>query len=103
MGARVKWSSRALSALAAIREYIERDSTANAVQVGRQITAAARRAGSYPLSGRIIEKWKNPNLREVIVGSYRVMYQVLPGKIKVFDVRHTRRRVPKRFRNQWLE
>jgi toxin ParE1/3/4 len=103
VGAQVRWSSKALSALAAIRDYIERDSTANSVHVGRQITTAARRAGSYPLSGRVIEQWKNPNLREVIAGSYRVMYHVVPGKIKVFDVRHTRRRVPKRFRKEWLE
>jgi plasmid stabilization system protein ParE len=74
-----------------------------AMRVGRQLVAATRRLGAHPLSGRMIEVWKRPERRELIVGSYRVMYRVSSKDITVFSVRHTRRRVPKRFRNEWLE
>lgn len=102
MGARVRWSRKALAELAEVRDYIERDSSANAGPVIRQIAADARRLERYPLSGRIIKEWNNPARREVIVGSYRLMYRVMGTQVIVFGVRHTRRRVPKRFRNEWL-
>jgi toxin ParE1/3/4 len=102
VGARVTWSSKAQGEVAAIRDYIERDSKANAVQVVGQFFHAANRLSTYPLSGRIIEEWNDPVHREVIVGSYRLMYEVSPSEVVVFSVRHTRRRLPKRFRKEWL-
>lgn len=103
MGARVRWSRRALSELAQVRDYIERDSSANAGHVVRQITAAARRLEKYPLSGHVIEQWNDRERREVIVGSYRLMYRIRGAQVIVFGIRHTRRQVPKRFRNEWLK
>jgi plasmid stabilization system protein ParE len=74
-----------------------------AVRVGRQLVAATRRLEAHPLSGRVIQEWRNAERRELIVGSYRVMYRVSSNGIIVFSVRHTRRRVPRRFRSEWLE
>ena len=105
MGARVRWSRNALLELAEIRDYIGQDSPAKAVQVGRQLVAATRRLRTHPLSGRVIQPWNRPEHRELIVGSYRVMYHVPDDddEIVVFRIWHTRRRVPKRFRQEWLE
>ena len=77
MGARVRWSRHAKSEVVEIRDYVERDSKANAVQI----------VGEF---------------MDLIVGSYRLMYRVSSGEITVFSIRHTRRRVPKRFRSEWL-
>jgi toxin ParE1/3/4 len=103
VGARVGWSSNARLEVVQIQHYIERDSKANAVQVIGRLLDAANRLKNYPLSGRVIQQWNNPARRELIVGSYRLMYHVSLSDIVVFSVRHTRRRVPKRFRNEWLE
>lgn len=102
MGTRVTWSRNAEVEVNKIRDYIERDSKANAAHVVGQFFVAARRLKAYPLSGRVIEAWNDPRRRELIVGNYRVMYEVSPSEIIIFDVRHTRRRVPKRFRSEWL-
>lgn len=103
MGTRVTWSRNARLEVEKIRAHIERDSKDNAVKVVGSFLAAARRLTVYPLAGHIIEPWNNPERRELIVGSYRVMYRVLRNEITVFSVRHTRRRVPKRFGNKWLD
>lgn len=103
MGTRVTWSRNARLEVEKIRTHIERDSKYNAVQVVGSILAAAKRLTVYPLAGPMIAQWNNPEHRELIVGSYRVMYRVLRNEITIFSVRHTRRRVPKRFRNTWLE
>jgi toxin ParE1/3/4 len=103
VGTRIRWSRNAILELAEIRDYIGRDSPAMAVRVGRQLVAATRRLGAHPLSGRVVEVWKRPERRELIVGSYRVMYRVSFREITVFSVRHTRRRVPKGFRKEWLQ
>jgi toxin ParE1/3/4 len=103
VGARVTWSSRAQKEVAEIRNYIERDSKANAVQVVTQLVSAANRLRRYPSSGRMIPEWNDPVHREVIVGSYRLMYDYSPEQVVVFSVKHVRRRVPKHFRKEWLE
>jgi hypothetical protein len=43
------------------------------VQVIGRLLDAANRLKNYPLSGRVIQQWKNPARRELIVGSYRLM------------------------------
>ncbi len=60
-----------------------------AVRVGRQLVAATRRLGAHALSGRVIDEWKNPQHRELIVGGYRVMYRLSSNEIVVFSIRHT--------------
>lgn len=102
MRSRITWSSKAQLELAAVWNYIERNSKASALQLLRDVAAATRRVREHPLSGRMVPEWKRPSVREVIVGSYRVMYSIKAEEIIVFGVRHSRRRLPKRFRNEWL-
>ena len=88
--------------LADIWNYIKRDSAANALEVLNDIAAAVDRLEEHPFSGRMIPEWKQPILRELIVGSYRVMHSVEQEEIIVFSIRHSRRRLPKRFPREWL-
>lgn len=85
-----------------IKQYIERDSKANAVQVVGQFLETANRLKTFPLSGRMVPEWKRPAVRELIVGSYRLMYSIKEADIIIFSVRHSRRRLPRRFRSEWL-
>lgn len=77
MRARVKWSPKARLELAVIWNYIKRDSEGNALQVLRDIGSVARRLKEHPLSGRMVPEWKRPDVRELIVGSYRMMYSLI--------------------------
>jgi toxin ParE1/3/4 len=98
----VTWSPKARLELADIWNYIRNDSAANALQVLNDITAAVDRLEEHPFSGRMVPEWNQPILRELIVGSYRVMYSIEPEEVIVFTVRHVRRRLPQRFRREWL-
>lgn len=102
MGARVTWSRKAQLDLADIADYIGKDSKAAAVRTLRKLAAAARRLALHPLSGHVVPRWNRPALRELVVGSYRLLYCVTPDETVVFHVRHTRRRIPGRFRAEWL-
>lgn len=103
MRARVTWSFKGRLELADIWNYIERESTANALRVLQDIAAAVDRLEEHPFSGRMVPEWNQPILRELIVGSYRVMYSAKHEDVIVFGVRHVRKRVPKRFRSEWLK
>lgn len=102
MRARVTWSFKGRLELADVWNYIKRESTANALRVLRDIAAAVDRLEEHPFSGRMVPEWNQPLLRELIVGSYRVMYSTKHEEVVVFSVRHARRRIPKRFRSEWL-
>jgi toxin ParE1/3/4 len=103
--ARVTWSIKGRLELADVWNYINQESTANALRVLQDIAAAVDRLENHPFSGRMVPEWNQPILRELIVSRYRVMYSAKEEEeeVIVFDVRHVRRRVPKRFRSEWLK
>jgi len=51
-----------------------------------RLQAAARTAAGAPLSGRIVPEIGLPNLREVLLRSYRIVYSVGDGAILVLLV-----------------
>lgn len=91
MAHRVIWSSRALSDVEAIASYIETDSPSYARSVVKKITAATRQLSRFPHSGREVPEIQNPTIRELIVYSYRVIYQVQDAQILILAVLHGKR------------
>jgi plasmid stabilization system protein ParE len=50
------------------------------------------RLEKYPLSGRLIPEMNNENCRELIYGSYRIMYRLMDKKvIRITGVVHSAR------------
>jgi plasmid stabilization system protein ParE len=74
-----------------ITDYIAQDSERRARIVGRKLLESTRRLARFPFSGRMIPEYRNPDFREIIVYSYRVMYRVTPGQVTVVNVFHSRR------------
>jgi plasmid stabilization system protein ParE len=60
----VVWSPGALEDLAEIRGYLERSSPGNAERVVNRIAEAAEATRHFPLRGRIIPEFGDPNGRE---------------------------------------
>jgi toxin ParE1/3/4 len=100
--ARVTWSVKGRLELADTWNYIRRDSITNAMHVLQDVATAVDRLEEHPLSGRMVPEWNRPTLRELIVGSYRVLHSVDHEEVIVFSIHHSRRRLPKRFRSEWL-
>jgi toxin ParE1/3/4 len=74
----VIWSPQSLHDLESIRAYIAADSTAYAELVVRRIVAVVERLHTFPESGRVVPERDAPEIREVIVSAYRVVYRMDP-------------------------
>jgi len=91
MAARIVWSPVAIDDLVAISEYIERDSPLHATRIAREIITVVESAADYPLAGRVVPEFADPELRERIIYPYRVIYRVADDTIVVVTVVHGRR------------
>jgi len=73
---KVKWTEKASADLAGIHTYISRDSRVAAETIVEKISRAADAAADYPLSGRVVPEFGRPAIREMLIGSYRVVYLI---------------------------
>jgi len=91
---RVVWTLRAVEHLEAIRSHVARSSARYAALHAERLFAAAEVLHHLPESGRIVPELQRPDIREVLVGSYRIVYQVGPGVVHVLTVFHGARLFP---------
>ena len=83
---RVRWLPRATADLEAIASYIGADDPAAARRwVGKRRRRVQAMAAT-PFAGRAVPELDDPNLREVLVGTYRIVYRVRDGVIRVLTV-----------------
>ena len=80
------WTRRAI-----IQRFIEKDSPHYAQLVRQQLIAAVERLLAFPQSGRVVPEVNNPAIREVIQGSYRIVYRLIHGEIHILTVHHAAR------------
>lgn len=81
--AQIIWTNRALKDLEEIGEYISRDSFRYAKLTLQSLINTARIIENNLLIGRIVPELKGKNIREIISGNYRIIYQV-KGKETAF-------------------
>ena len=91
MARRVAWREQARSDIASIKEYIARNSPANAKKVVATIERAADRLADFPYAFRMIPEFQDPDRRETFVYQYRIMYRVEPDRIRILRAVHGRR------------
>ena len=88
---RLVWTPQALADVEAIRDYIRRDSPRYAEMAVARIILAVERLEQFPESGRVVPEVEQGNLREVILGSYRIVYRLIEGIAQVVTVHHSSR------------
>jgi toxin ParE1/3/4 len=88
---RLRWTEQAVSQLGAIAEYIGLSSPVYAEQVVARITARLQQAIEHPQSGRVVQEFDRPDVRELIETPYRVIYRPTGNAIEVLAVVHGRR------------
>ena len=91
---RLVWSPRSLADLEAIREHIASDSERYAGLVVARLVAAPARLLEFPESGRMVPEFGRPNLRELVVRPYRLVYRLRGNVIEVVTVFHAARMFP---------
>jgi len=82
----VTWSPQSVRDLEAIHAYISEESTRYADLVVGRLVAAVERLQAFPESGRTMPERVDPSIRELIVGSYRVVYRLRPGLVEIATV-----------------
>lgn len=90
----VTWSPQAIRDVESIRAFIARDSPAYADLVARRILAAVERLHSFPESGRIVPERQDPEIREVIVTPYRIVYRLRTDVVEIATVFRGSREFP---------
>ncbi|MCH7608778.1 MAG: type II toxin-antitoxin system RelE/ParE family toxin [Chloroflexi bacterium] len=89
------WTNQARDDLAAIREFISRDSAHYADIVVARLIAAVDRIARFPESGRVVPEFVDASLREVISRPYRIVYRLVgPDRIHILTVHHGARMFP---------
>ena len=91
---RVVWSQTARTDLRAIHDYIARDSKVYAKGVVARLKQATDRLRVFPLSGGMVPEWQDPKLREVISGTYRIIYRPEKKRVVILAVIHGARLLP---------
>ncbi|MBI1375021.1 MAG: type II toxin-antitoxin system RelE/ParE family toxin [Phycisphaera sp.] len=94
--AAVIWMPGALNDLESIADYIARDSMSYACVTVQRLFDAAQRLAEFPNVGRVVPEYSDERLREIIVGNYRVIYEVFDEHVEVLAVHHGARLLPDR-------
>ena len=72
----VRWTGQAVEDLQSIRRFIERDSPRYGRLVVERLYEATERLALFPRSGRMVPEVGREEIRELIVGDYRVVYRL---------------------------
>jgi toxin ParE1/3/4 len=86
--AEVKWTPQAADDLEGITQFIAADSPYYASLFAMDVLAAVERLTVFPNSGRIVPEANHPAIREIILGSYRIVYRVKDEVVEILTVYH---------------
>lgn len=83
---RIVWSPLALERVEDIARYIAEDNPDAAVQWVDDLFVTVERLADFPISGRMVPEVGSPRIRELIFGTYRVIYRV-KDQVDILTVR----------------
>jgi toxin ParE1/3/4 len=89
--ARVRWTSQALADLEAIGNFIARDAPSVAQVFVDHVFEAVKRLEVLPRSGRVVPEIGQEAIREILFGSYRIVYVVGEEEVNILTVFHASR------------
>ncbi|MFO8034053.1 MAG: type II toxin-antitoxin system RelE/ParE family toxin [Candidatus Bipolaricaulota bacterium] len=84
----MRWTATAWSDVESIASYIAKDSPSYAATFVRHVRDAARSLGSMAERGRVVPEIGEPAVRELLLGRYRLIYQVTENEAYVLAVIH---------------
>ena len=92
MAIRLNWSEQSLNDLIGIAEYIARDSDRYAKLTVRRIREKTQILKTNPFAGRIVPEINNPEIRELIMGNFRIIYLIVSkSQIDILTIYHSAR------------
>ena len=94
---RISWLLEARQDLKEIFEYISLDSPRYAILQLERIYSRTEILKKQPLVGKLVEEIENPKIRELVEGSYRIIYRIVDqNNIHILMVHHSARDLSRR-------
>src|SRR5690348_4713135 len=87
MDFKVILTPQALDDLRSIVFHIAKDNPSRARSFGNELIDSALTLATFPERGRVVPEIGDPSVREIIHGSYRIMYEVFPASRVVYVLR----------------
>jgi toxin ParE1/3/4 len=101
--ARVSWTKEALGRVATHAAYVSRDSPAVGAKWSRKVLRSTRILTKLPEIGSPVEEFPGTDLRELIVGPFRVVYRYRRGTCRVFTVLRAEQDIHRHFDPKMLD
>ena len=93
----VKWTVLSFEDLKEIFDYISRDSSTYAKIQVVKLRARTKILKTNPHAGKIVPEFSDANFRELIEGSYRIIYKIIDTKqIDILTIHHSARDLVRR-------
>ena len=88
----IRWTTEALDDIERIAQFIARDSEHYAILQTERFFEKARILETHPLAGHFAPEIKSKNIRQLIEGNYRIIYQVIsPSRVDILTIHHRSR------------
>ena len=89
----VRWSRSAKKDLKQVFDFISRDSKYYAQKVVLAIIEKSDALGKFPYRGRVVPERNEESIRELLIYSYRMIYQINSDKIEILALIHSKKDV----------
>lgn len=86
----LKWTSKALSDLARLYEFLDPVNRQAAARTVQSLTAAPARLLEHPRIGEKLEEFDVREVRRILVGHYEMRYEIQESTLYVLRLWHTR-------------
>ena len=90
---KIYWTDRAVNDLHAVHDYIARTSPEYAQRMVDRLTRRSEQIGTFPNSGRAVPEFDIEPVREVLEGSYRIIYGIRTDRVDILAVIHSSRKI----------
>jgi toxin ParE1/3/4 len=84
----VRWTETAIQDLEEAAAFIGRDSRFYAAALVQEIRAAARSLRMFAERGRVVPELEAPEIHELFMGSYQLIYQVTAARVFILALVH---------------
>jgi len=86
----VIWTLPAKHDLKKIYDYIAEDSKYYALKVSQEFVVKSEALLDFPEMGRVVPEIEDPNIRELIIYSYRLIYEVSSSRVEILAIIHSK-------------
>ncbi|MCK4371224.1 MAG: type II toxin-antitoxin system RelE/ParE family toxin [Candidatus Lokiarchaeota archaeon] len=87
----IEWSPTAENDLNEIIDYIAQDSLEYALSFYELVREKVESLTQFPKKGRKVPELDDPNIRELILRNYRLIYRIFGDKVQIVRLFHSSR------------